>query len=270
MKKKGVPIMAVRYRVCAVQVETGNEPRKNLERVFSLIESVRPAHPDFIVVPEMFEIVPGPTDAGLFSRSIPDELTERLAAAARSCSANLVAGSIIEKDGGSLFNTSMVFDRAGALRGVYRKIHLFDAFSYGESNTLSGGKEPSLFTLDGLDFGIAICYDVRFPELFRHYALNGAMVVFVPAAFFQPNHDHWELAVRARALDNGIYVVGCCQTGRRFVGRSMAADPWGIAVASAGTGEGSFCVEIDPSLVEETRTKLPLLENRRFDVSLRG
>jgi predicted amidohydrolase len=262
--------MSRRYRVCAVQVETGSEPQKNLERVFSLIERASTACPDFIVVPEMFEIVPGPAAAGRFARSIPDGLTDRLAGAARSCSSNLVAGSVIERDGENLYNTSMVFDRTGALRGVYRKIHLFDAFSYGESRTLSGGKEPFLFTLDGLAFGVAICYDVRFPELFRHYALSGAKVVFVPSAFFQPNHDHWELAVRARALDNGIYVVGCCQTGRRFVGRSMAADPWGIAVASMGTGEGFFCVEVDPSVVEETRKKLPLLENRRFDVGMRG
>jgi predicted amidohydrolase len=255
--------------VCAVQLETGSDPEKNLERVFSLIGRASTERPDFILVPEMFEIVPGPSDGGRFARTIPDGLTDRLAETARSCSCNLIAGSIIERDGENLYNTSMVFDRTGAFRGVYRKIHLFDAFSYGESSTLTGGKEPLLFTLDGLCFGIAICYDVRFPELFRHYALGGAKVVFVPSAFFQPNHDHWELAVRARALDNGIYVVGCCQTGRRFVGRSMAADPWGIAVASLGIEEGLLCCELDPSLVEETRNKLPLLDNRRFDVSLR-
>jgi predicted amidohydrolase len=265
----GVRIMSKTYRVCAVQLETGTEPERNLERVFSLIGRASSERNDFIVVPEMFEIVPGPSDAGRVARRIPDGLTDRLAETARSCSSNLIAGSIIEKDGENLYNTCMVFDRTGALRGVYRKLHLFDAFSYGESKTLTGGKEPLFCTIDGLCFGVAICYDVRFPELFRHYALGGALVVFVPSAFFQPNHDHWELAVRARALDNGIYVVGCCQTGRRFVGRSMAADPWGIAVASLGVEEGLLRLEIDPSSVQETRNKLPLLENRRYDVGLR-
>jgi predicted amidohydrolase len=261
--------VARHYRVCAVQLETGAEPGRNLERVFSLIERASAWRPDFIVVPEMFEIIPDPSDTGRFARSIPDGLTDRLAETAKRCSSNLVAGTIIEKEGENLYNTSMIFDRTGTLRGVYRKLHLFDAFSYGESKTLTAGKGPFSCTLDGLCFGVAICYDVRFPELFRHYALGGAKVVFVPSAFFQPNHDHWQLAIRARALDNGIYVVGCCQTGRRFVGRSMAADPWGIAVASLGVEEGLLALEIDPSAVEETRNKLPLLENRRYDVSLR-
>jgi predicted amidohydrolase len=262
--------MSRRYRVCVLQIETGSQPEKNLEKVFSLVESASSVRPDFIVLPEMFEIVPAPDEAGRFARPIPDGLTERLSEAAKGCSSNLVAGSIIERDGGCLYNTSAIFDRNGALAGRYRKVHLFDAFSYGESMSLTGGNEPTVFTLDGLRFGVAVCYDVRFPELFRRYAIEGARVVFVPSAFFQPNHDHWELAVRARALDNGFYVVGCCQTGRRFVGRSMAADPWGIPVASMGTGEGFFSVDIDTSVVEETRKKLPLLENRRFDVSLRG
>jgi predicted amidohydrolase len=257
------------YRVCVVQLATGNEPEKNLEKAFSLIERASKDRPDFIVVPEMFEIVPRPDAAGMVARRIPDGLTDRLAGAARNCSSNLVAGSIIEREGENLYNTSTVFDRTGALAGLYRKLHLFDAFSYGESGNLTGGKDPSVFTLDGLCFGVAICYDVRFPELFRRYALDGAKVVFVPSAFFQPNHDHWELTLRARALDNGLYVIGCCQTGRRFVGRSMAANPWGIAVASMGIEEGFFSVEIDTSIVEETRKKLPLLENRRFDVALR-
>ena len=199
--------MDIRYRVCLIQVETGSEPEKNLERLFTLIERASEARPDFLVVPEMFEIVPRADDADRYARRIPDELTERLAAAARRCSSNLIAGSIIERDGDRLYNTCPVFDRKGNLAGVYRKIHLFDAFSYGESKTLTSGGSPSLFTLDGLPFGVAVCYDVRFPELFRRYALDGAKVVFVPSAFFQPNHDHWELAVRARALDNGLYVI---------------------------------------------------------------
>ena len=116
--------------------------------------------------------------------------------------------------------------------------------------------------------GLSICYDIRFPELFRYYALQGAQIVFLPSAFFQPNHDHWQLTIRSRALDNGIFVMGCNQTGKRFVGRSMVADPWGVVIGSLGMEVGILTVDIDCDRVDSTREKLPFLVNRRFDVQL--
>ena len=258
--------MKTRYKLCGIQIETGSDPRKNIEKAFSLVDKASRGNPDFMVLPEMFEIVPEPSRAGESAHTLSDELVERLAQAARSHEVNLIGGSIIEKDGDALFNTSLVFDRDGELRGRYRKIHLFDAFDYGESKTLKGGSEPLLCTLDDLPFGLAICYDIRFPEVARFYAAGGAKVVFFPAAFFQPNHDHWDLNIRCRALDNGIFVMGCNQTGKRFVGRSAVSNPWGIPVASMGIEEGFFCAEIDLAVIDATRRRLPLLENRRFDV----
>jgi predicted amidohydrolase len=254
------------YRLCGVQIETEKSPRVNVEKVLRLTREAASFKPDFIVYPEMFETVAKPEDAVRYSHKIPSDFTEEIGACARECGTNLIAGSIFEKEGDCVYNTAVVFDRNGRIIGKYRKMHLFDAFGYGESKGIVKGNEPLVCELDGLRFGVAICYDIRFPEIFRYYALEGVRVVFVPAAFFQPNHDHWVLNVRSRALDNTIYVMACNQTGTRFVGRSMVANPWGISIASMGLEEGFFRTDVDLSLIERTREKLPFLENRRFDV----
>jgi predicted amidohydrolase len=255
-----------RYRLCALQVETGKDPKENREKIFSLCEEVSRTEPDFIVFPEMFEIVVPSKKASVHARTIPSTLTDRVGRLAKRLGVNVIGGTLFEQKNGKVYNTAVVFDRSGALRGTYRKMHLFDAFLYGESEGITRGEEPLILELEGLSFGVAVCYDVRFPELFRHYALHGAQVVFLPSAFFQPNQDHWQLGIRSRALDNGIFVLGCNQTGKRFVGRSMVADPWGIVTGSLGTEEGILTVDIDTDLITRTREKLPLLENRRFDV----
>jgi predicted amidohydrolase len=258
-----------RFRLCAVQLETGRSVPDNRERAFNLCRAAAEGKPDFIVLPEMFEIVAAPRKAAQYAADIPSDRTERIAGLARELSTNIIGGTLFEQADGAVYNTSLVFDRNGKLCGTYRKIHLFDAFGYSESESISRGDKPLVLELDGLCFGMAVCYDVRFPELFRHYAVQGVQVVFVPSAFFQPNHDHWQLSLRARAIDNGIFVLGCNQTGKRFVGRSMVVDPWGIAVASLGVEEGVLTVDVDCERVASTRQKLPLLANRRFDVSLR-
>jgi predicted amidohydrolase len=258
-----------KFTICGIQIETGDDCRKNLEKSFSLCRSACIQHPDFIVLPEMFEIVPKPHRAAGYSHLIPSEITETLAGIAKEHSVNIIGGSFLENEGTRVYNTCCVFNRKGQLCGKYRKMHLFDAFGYNESTSISKGNRPLLCELDGLKFGVAICYDIRFPELFRHYALSGAHIVFVPSAFFQPNHDHWVLSIRSRALDNTIFVIGCNQTGKPFVGRSMVADPWGISASSMGVEEGIFTSLIDLDIIGKTREKLPLLANRRYDVSIR-
>lgn len=258
-----------RYRICGIQIETGESPRQNIEKLTAIFREAVKVKPDFVIFPEMFEIVTKPEDVLSYTHSIPSEITDTIAGLAKENSVNIIGGSFFEKEGNSVYNTSLVYNRRGELCGKYRKIHLFDAFGYGESRVLSKGKEPLLCELDGLKFGVAICYDIRFPEIFRYYAVHGAQVVFLPAAFFQPNHDHWELNIRSRALDNTIFMMSCNQTGRSFVGRSMAANPWGISIASMGVEEGYYCVEIDISIIEGIRSRLSFLKNRRFDVCLR-
>ncbi len=257
------------YRLCAVQVETGRHPEENRKKVYGLCRQAARNKPDFIVLPEMFEIVVPPRKASLHAHRIPSPLTEEIGKLARELSVNIVGGTIFEEAEGGVYNTAVVFNREGGLCGIYRKMHLFDAFHYGESEGIKRGDKPLIVELDGLSFGVAICYDIRFPELFRHYALMGAQIVFLPSAFFQPNHDHWQLNIRSRALDNGIFVVGCNQTGKRFVGRSMVANPWGVTIGSLGVEEGFLSVDIQCESITFTREKLPFLENRRFDVRLR-
>jgi len=238
------------YRVCGIQFESGKDTRKNIDKVGTLLRRAAEEKPDFIILPEMFEIAAKPDEAVKHAHLIPSRLTEMLAGFAKEHEVNLIGGSFFEKDG----------------EKVYRKMHLFDAFGYAESSGVAFGQEPLLCELDGLLFGVGICYDVRFPELFRHYAVQGAKAVFLPACFFQPNHDHWLLNIRSRALDNSIFVATANQTGRWWVGRSMVANPWGVEVSGLGMEEGFYTCDMDLAVIDETRGKLPLLENRRFDV----
>jgi predicted amidohydrolase len=260
----------MKYRICGLQVETGREPEKNRSKVFDLCRTAARSNPDFILFPEMFGIVVPSKEAHRYAQTIPSPMTDEIGRLAGELRVNIVAGTLFEREGERIYNTAVVFDRRGTMRGTYRKMHLFDAFHYNESEGITRGRRPLFMELDGLSFGVAVCYDVRFPELFRHYALQGAGIVFVPSAFFQPNHDHWQLAIRSRALDNGIFVMGCNQTGKRFVGRTMAADPWGVTAGSMGVEEGILTVDMDLDLVEAAREKLPLLQNRRYDVRLRN
>ncbi len=258
-----------RFRLCGIQIETGESREENRRKLYSILGQAVSSRPDFILFPEMFEIVVPPQDAAEFSHTIPSGFTDELGDLAKKHSVNIIAGTFFERDGDSVYNTAMVYDRSGRVCGTYRKMHLFDAFGYGESKGITAGQSPLLLELEGLRFGVAICYDVRFPEIFRYYAAGGAQVVFVPSAFFQPNHDHWQLNIRSRALDNTIFVMASNQTGRRFVGRSMVANPWGITVSSMGIEEGFFSAEIDVDLIAQTRKTLPFLQNRRFDVVVR-
>jgi len=257
-----------RYRLSAVQLETGRNVETNRQHAFDQCRRAAEMKPDFIVLPEMFEIVVPPKKAVQHAAAIPSDLADHIGRLARELSINIIGGTLFEQAGKGIYNTAVVYDRGGELRGMYRKMHLFDAFGYRESEGISRGENPLILELDGLCFGMAVCYDIRFPELFRYYALKGAHTVFLPSAFFQPNHDHWQLSIRARALDNGIFVLGCNQTGKRFVGRSMVADPWGVVIGSLGVEEGILTVDIDCNRVDSTRQKLPLLKNRRFDVGM--
>ena len=258
------------YGVCGIQFESGRDVRKNIDTAVCLLKEAVKKKPDFIILPEMFEIAAKPAEAAKHAHTVPSRLTELLSGFAREHGVNLIGGSFFENEGDKIYNTCLVFDRKGEIRGKYRKMHLFDAFGYAESSGIAYGEEPLVTELDGLTFGVAICYDIRFPEIFRRYAVEGAKAVFLPACFFQPNHDHWILNIRSRALDNSIFVLTANQTGRWWVGRSMVANPWGVKVAGLGVEEGFYTYDMDLSVIDGSREKLPLLENRRFDVTFRG
>lgn len=254
------------YRICGIQFESCKYPEENREKAASLLKKAAEEKPDFMILPEMFEIAVKPDEAIKYTHEIPSDFTDSLSELAKENNINLIGGSFFERDEDKIYNTCVAFDRKGAIKGRYRKMHLFDAFGYGESSVIAPGGKPLVCELDGLKFGVAICYDIRFPEIFRYYAVNGAEAVFLPACFFQPNHDHWQLNIRSRALDNSIFVATSNQTGPLCVGRSMVANPWGVTVCSIGIEEGYYTCDIDISVIDETRKKLPFIENRRFDV----
>jgi predicted amidohydrolase len=175
-----------------------------------------------------------------------------------------------------VYNTTVVFSPTGEIAAKYRKIHLFDVVledvaSFQESASVKPGEEIVTFDVDGFTVGLAICYDLRFPELFRILALRGAEVIVLPAAFtLMTGKDHWELLARARAVENGLYMVAANQegfdgTGKWAYGRSTIIDPWGVPVATASDADMVITATIDRTLVQKVRRQIPSLENRMPD-----
>ncbi|HWC27793.1 MAG TPA: nitrilase-related carbon-nitrogen hydrolase, partial [Solirubrobacteraceae bacterium] len=199
--------------------------------------------------------------------------------AARELGIDLVAGSITEREahgrpGARLRNTSVHVGRDGELRATYRKIHMFDVVVdgvvYHESEHEEPGEELVVSaTADGVELGLSVCYDVRFPELYRILAIRGARVFTVPAAFTVPTtRDHWEILLRARAIEDQTFVVAANQIGEhgpglRSGGRSMIVDPWGIVLAHAPDRECHIVAELDLEAQARIRRELPALANRR-------
>jgi nitrilase len=179
--------------------------------------------------------------------------------------------------GGRVYNTSVVFDREGAELARYSKIHLFDAITpdgleYKESAAFAPGNEVVTCDCEGVRFGLSICYDVRFPELFHALADRGAQVFLVPAAFTIPTGmAQWEPCLRARAIENGCYVAGCGQWGRYARGRenyghSMVVDPWGTVIAQCREGVSALVADLDLDYLEAVRQRLPIQRHRRRDL----
>jgi deaminated glutathione amidase len=205
------------------------------------------------------------------------ESVEAMAAWARRHGITLVGGSITERREGraKLSNTCAVFDPEGRLTAVYRKIHLFDVevggHVYRESEAEEPGDEPVIVEAEGWKVGLSVCYDVRFPELFRILAVEGAQLLTLPAHFtLYTGKDHWHVLLRARAIENQCYVaaaaqVGETRSGRPSYGRSLIADPWGIVVAEAPDEECVIAAELDLARIELIRERLPSLASRRPD-----
>jgi len=186
-------------------------------------------------------------------------------------------GSYLERDGDRFFNTGVVFDPKGERIAVYRKIHLFDVEipggkSYRESDTISPGTEVVTFPIGAFRFGMATCYDLRFPELFRRLAQIGADVILLPAAFtLQTGRDHWELLLRARAVENLCWVAAAGQWGpappdHLTFGRSMVINPWGLVVGQAPDGVSTLIARLDLETIHEIRTRFPAHNHIRRDL----
>jgi deaminated glutathione amidase len=263
-------------RVAVVQMNTQDDKDRNIATAMRLIEEAAGTGARLVSLPEVWTYL-GPEDGNFATaETIPGPLSARLAETARRLGIYLHAGSMLERSGddGRLLNTTLVFDPDGETIGRYSKIHMFDVVldgvaTYMESNTVTPGEGIETVEIDGVTVGLAICYDLRFPELHRILALRGAEVILLPAAFtMTTGKDHWEVLIRARAIENGVYLVAAAQVGvhppgKWCYGRSMIVDPWGTVVATAPDTEGVIVADLDLDRVRTVRRQVPSLANRR-------
>jgi deaminated glutathione amidase len=264
-------------RVAVCQLNAREDRAANLMVARDLLDRAASAGADLAVLPEYVDYL-GPASGAPKPEPIDGEFAAFFAGAARELGIWVHAGSFHEigPDVGRTYNTSLVFDPRGELAAVYRKIHLYDVeiagrVSYQESRTVAPGAETVVADIDGVRTGLSICYDLRFPELYRQLAVaGGAKVLVVPAAFMMhTGRDHWEVLLRARAIENQCYVVAAGQIGdhepgRTCFGRSMIIDPWGIVLAQAPDTVGIVMADLDLGRLEEIRRELPSLANRRL------
>jgi predicted amidohydrolase len=264
-------------RVACVQLTSGPDKAANLEKTERLVARAAATGADVVALPEKWNAIGPPEVLHAAAETLEDgESVEAMAGWARSHGITLVGGSISERREGreKLSNTSLAFGPDGELLAVYRKIHLFDVevggHVYKESEAEEPGEEPTIADVDW-PIGLTVCYDVRFPELYRILALEGAELVTVPAHFTTPTgKDHWHVLLRARAIENQYYVaapaqVGETQPGKPAYGRSLIVDPWGIVLAQAPDEETVITAELDRARLRWVREKLPSLKNRQAD-----
>jgi len=240
------------------------EPEANWSRAVLLVQEAKRRESQVVLLPELWlggyalkkaDEIASPAGGGYFSR---------LSVLARENEIFLI-GSILERDGDSFYNTAPVFAPSGELVGLYRKIHLFAPME--EPRYLAPGSETPVFSFPWGKGAVAICYDLRFPELFRKYALAGAEVVFIPAQWPEARVEHWRVLLRSRAIENQFFIVACNRVGEsqgeKFGGHSAIYDPWGEVIVEGGSQEVILTATIDTERVREVREKLPVLRDRR-------
>lgn len=265
-------------QVAIVQMNSRDDKAANVAAAIAGIEKAAAGGARLVSLPEVWTYL-GPDEGNVAAaETIPGPLTDQLGALARDLGIWLHAGSVYERVEGEerLYNTTVVFDPRGDIAATYRKIHLFDvdleeATSYRESATIAPGEELVTVDIDGVTVGLAICYDLRFPELFRILTLRGADVIMLPAAFtLATGRDHWEPLIRARAIENQVFMVAAAQVGMHppahwCYGRSMIVDPWGIVVAQAPDAPTVISATLDLDRLERTRRQVPSVANRMPD-----
>ena len=267
-------------RVAVVQLNSQADLQKNLDRTVELTTRAHEMGAELVALPENFAFMgESDDDKRAIAEEFPGEgpIARALATTARELGIFLLAGGMPEKSAepNKPFNTSALFAPNGAILARYRKIHLFDVdlpdgTSLRESNACMPGEEPITCDVRGRKLGMTICYDVRFPELYRRLSDAGALIVTVPAAFtLTTGRDHWIPLVRARAIENQVFVLAPAQTGkhprgRQTYGKSAIVDPWGDVIAQCGEGEGVAVATLDFAYQERVRAAVPCLKHRRM------
>ncbi|MFD0586966.1 carbon-nitrogen family hydrolase [Paenibacillus sp. GCM10027627] len=261
--------MSKRLRIALLQmhIEAG-KPEVNKAKLKAMLEQSivsEGGKPDVIVLPEMWNTGYALTEIRQLADRNGEETRALLSDFSKTNGVSIVGGSIAETKTDGVYNTIYAFDREGKEIGNYSKIHLFRLMD--EEKYLKAGDKPGGLQIEGEQAGMMICYDIRFPELARTLALQGAKMLFVPAEWPNPRLHHWRTLLTARAIENQMYVIACNRMGQScettFFGHSLIIDPWGEVVAEAGEEETILYGEIDLELVEQVRSKIPVFEDRR-------
>jgi predicted amidohydrolase len=265
-------------KVAIAQIKSSIAKEENLRTAISMIEQAGRGGAELISFPEFLMAFSPASQSGEELSKIAEAVEGTFISTLReAASKNRIAvlATIYETSStpSRVFDTAVWLDALGNIAMIYRKVHLYDAFGFRESDKFEpGGTASPLATFGEWHFGVMICYDVRFPEMARMLALEGSNVMVVPAGWVQGDLkvDHWQTMVKARALENGCYVIAPGQTGNIYIGHSMVVDPLGRTIVDLGERENLKVVELNLALVLETREKLPLLQNRRADVYARS
>jgi deaminated glutathione amidase len=263
-------------RAGVVQLNSTEDLDRNLETADRLVRQAAAQGADVVLLPEKWSILGTPEQMAAGAQPLDGQCITWARSAAAELGIDLVAGSIVERVSGRQkgANTGVHVGPDGEIRAVYRKIHMFDVEVDGDVYAESANEEPGDLAVlselaGGTALGMTICYDLRFPELYQALSAAGAQVISVPAAFtLATTRDHWEVLLRARAIENQSFVlaanqIGAHPPGHRAGGRSLIADPWGLVLASAPDSEVAVVAELDFAILRDVRRRLPSLTHRR-------
>jgi len=264
-----------KFLAAAIQIDAKNNKKENLAKLDHFVDVAKGRGAKLVSMPEEANFIGDDKENLENAEAIPGPTTDFFCKKAKQHGIWLHCGSLLETttDKNKLYNSTVFINPKGEIISVYRKIHLFDVevkngVSHVESRIKKAGDEIVVVDTDLARIGLSICYDIRFPELYRIMALKGAEIVFVPAAFaLFTGKDHWEVLLRARAIENQCYVIAPCQIGIKpsfqTYARSLIVDPWGTVIAKATDKECVVLAEIDLEYLHKVRTELPSLKNRK-------
>lgn len=270
--------MIRKYMLAMIQMDTQNDKGINLEQASAWIDEAALRGVKLVCFPEVMNLIGRNVGEGGGREQIPGYTTDILCRKAKEHGIYIHGGSITEELPGEKrsANTSVLISPEGKILASYSKLHMFDitladGTPFNESDKVRPGEKIVTVETELGVFGMSICYDVRFPEMYRLMTLKGAQVIFVPASFTMPTgKDHWEPLLRARAIENGCYIVAPGQIGKKpayvAYGNSLVADPWGNVIARAKDVPGITYAEIDLDYLDQIRKQIPSLENRRTDL----
>ena len=261
-------------KIAIAQIECSTDKQENLRKAVSFIHEAKRNDAELIAFPEfLMAFSPGTQTAEELTHiaeSTNGPFVSALGDAAKAAGIDVVA-TLYENSNkpNRVYDTAVWIDALGNIVSVYRKLHLYDAFGFKESDKFHPGEDVAPLVQSGDSrFGMMICYDLRFPEMARMLALQGANVLIAPSGWVLGDLkvDHWQTMIKARALENGCYVIAPDQVGNIYIGHSMAVDPLGRTLVDANEKQGVAVLELDFNLLREIRERLPLLKNRRTDV----